>query len=150
MKIFMDIDGVLANIDHRLRYQKEKDYDRFYSPEELSKDTAIPMGIRMLEDFWELERIIYVTGRPERTRDATKRFLAKEAIDSPIAENLLMRKDGDHRPSDVIKIELIGQALREGEEAIFIDDDPKNVIAVEKAFPRVTGIIFSARRLKNY
>lgn len=40
MVVLCDIDGVLADISHRLLYQKRKNYDKFYAPEELAKDVA--------------------------------------------------------------------------------------------------------------
>ena len=39
--IIFDIDGVLADCSHRLHYLKDKNYDNFYSDEEIMKDKPI-------------------------------------------------------------------------------------------------------------
>lgn len=146
MIVFMDIDGVLADIEHRLHYLKEKNYDKFYAPEELAKDEAIHRGRTLLADLSMVHVVVLVTGRPERTRASTLMWL-REHIYVGVS-SILMRKDGDYRPSDIVKTELISDYFDNHrlEEGFFIDDDPKNVKAIKKAFPLITGILFDTRK----
>lgn len=165
MNVFMDIDGVLAYIGHRLHYQRDKDYKKFYSPEELAKDLPYLEGLTLAEAFFNMDssvQLVFVTGRPERTRKATEDWLDAHFYDYDyIGERvpILMRKDGDYRPSDVVKVESIRKFYSDlysetdlPEQlwgGIFIDDDPKNVIAIEKAFPNMVGMLHGTKRLKE-
>lgn len=157
--VFMDVDGVVADINHRLHFQREKDYDKFYSPEQLAKDTICLNGgvLATLLSSGELDtQFVFVTGRPERTRDATEDWLSEHFYGIDLLGELphfplLMRKDGDYRPSNVIKVEAMQKYLSDNNildtNGVFIDDDLKNVIAVENAFPNISGILYSTERL---
>lgn len=64
---------------------------------------------------------------------------------------LLMRGDGDYRPSSIVKVELLKACnipFDDYETIYFIDDDPENVKAVCEAFPKITGITFGIKRFK--
>lgn len=156
--VFFDIDGVLADCSHRLSFQREKDYDKFYSEDVMMKDSLNLTGIRLLRAFeWGGYFIVFVTGRPERTRDYTKRWLSKEGDVYFSRFPLLMRKDGDHRPSDIVKQELVAEfepfgvgAKGEAIVAFFVDDDPKNCKAMNgKMFygSPIISLLFGTERL---
>jgi hypothetical protein len=105
--VLVDIDGVVADCSHRLGFiEREKpDWDAFF--EACSGDLPhIPM-IRFLCEL-EQFRLIYVTGRPERTRAATEKWFGLQGVPWDI---LLMRKDGDHRPDHIVKLELAKEYL---------------------------------------
>ena len=151
----MDIDGVLADCSHRLKYLKDKDYETFYSPEKIMADQPIQIGLDLLEMFlgnWEVE-LYLLTGRPYRTEEVTKKWL-KQYLPEFDCPPILMRKDHDYRSSAVVKAEIIKRSLNDknsvcygADEILFIDDDPKNVKAVEEACGKVQGIIFGSSRL---
>lgn len=175
---FIDIDGVVADCTHRLHYQEEKDYDGFYSADEMLKDSVLEVGKDFIQatDYHEAD-FIYVTGRPERTRIVTEAWGSMN-YSLPRKDKLLMRKDGDYRDSGIVKTELIKEyiiddyytrnyrerrpkKIKESRFALIaedffahyyngvfmIDDDPKNIMAVTAAFPRVTGITFGVSRM---
>lgn len=152
MIVFCDIDGVLADCGHRLHYKEEKDYDKFYGLEMLD-DRTINAGLELLalvEEKDEDVPIILISGRPERTRKATTVWL--DVCGLVYYDEILMRKDGDYRSSDIVKKELIEKYLMHNPQyknwmAYFIDDDPKNVKAIEATFPNFTGLVFSTKRL---
>lgn len=90
--IVFDIDGVLADCSHRLKYiqGKDKDYDRFYSDEEIMKDKIIEAGRKIMdmlynlyamEDFYRptefYGKIILLTGRNEICKKATNTWVIK-------------------------------------------------------------------------
>lgn len=145
----MDIDGVLADCSHRLHYLKEKDYEKFYSEEEMLKDKVKRTGVDFLYEMIKDNKIILLTGRPYRTEDATRIWLGRILPEFSRLE-MVMRKNHDFRPSDVVKAELMKELTdgSEGETILFVDDDPKNVKAVEQACPNVQGIIFGSSRLE--
>lgn len=148
MLVFMDIDGCLADCSHRLHYLKEKNYDRFYSDEEILRDTPILEGFELFNAFfqnWDVELVI-LTGRPYRTEDATKEWLRRQGY---VPEKMIMRRNHDYRPSEIIKTEAIQKYIQDKEvrSILLIDDDPKNVVAVEKAVENCIGILFGTSRL---
>lgn len=151
--VICDIDGVLADISHRLHYLEEKDYKNFYGVA-MANDKVIESGnnlVKSLRDgrsFMEAD-VWLLTGRPEQTRAMTKQWV--ESVTSLYISStmFLMRPDGDYRPSPELKVELLKKRRRELKKydlVYFIDDDPENVKAVEKAFPNITGIVFSTKR----
>ena len=69
MDVIWDIDGTLANNDHRahLVEQEKPDWDAFLSEEVVSRDEAIPATWHLLTMMVrQPDRIIFITGRPER------------------------------------------------------------------------------------
>lgn len=152
--LICDIDGVLADCSHRLHYLQEKDYDAFYANENLVKDKPIIEGIDLTHALKALNGsyIILLTGRPERTRRMTEMWLENNMV---FYDRLLMREDGDYRPSPKVKTELLFKNMPHNMGfnpyflGYFIDDDPKNVKAVCKAFPDITGITFGIERMKR-
>lgn len=150
--IICDIDGVLADCGHRLHFKEEGDYKCFYGPAMLD-DPVIAKGFDFLKilffathaDLWLL------TGRPERTRTMTEQWV-KERWGSYVEHTLLMRADGDHSKSPEMKVKELGKfqtEMKSFDTVFFIDDDPENVIAVEKAFPHITGITFTTKRFRR-
>ena len=150
-----DIDGVLADIDHRMKFIRDKDYEKFYSDEEMIKDRALRSGIELLKNLKRARRdnteIVFATGRPEKTRRITKTWLWNNLQE---LDNLYMRKDGDYRPSDIVKVELVSKIVEDlklnndSSCVMFIDDDPKNVIAIEKNFG-IRGLVFGTSRMEE-
>ena len=154
MIVFVDIDGVLANCDHRLHYLKEKDYDSFYSDEEMIKDSPIEAGLNLLETLLldPMCKVVLLTGRPYRTENITRKWL-KEYIYSSYSDienlDIIMRKNHDFRPSEVVKVEALKKfgVDKLSVASLFIDDDPKNVKAVEEGCGKVQGLLFGTSRL---
>ena len=155
MLVFMDIDGVIADCSHRLKYLENKNYDKFYSEEMMMEDQPIQIGLDLLGMFlgnWEVE-LYLLTGRPYRTEEITKKWL-KQYLSEFDCPPILMRRDHDYRKSEVVKTEIVDKSLHNknsvcygADEILFIDDDPKNVKAVEEACGKVKGIVFGATRL---
>lgn len=107
--LLADIDGVIADCSHRLHFQKAKDYDAFYSADNMLRDEVIVKGrdlVRLLLNTGYAERVdlVLLTGRPNRTRVATEAWLDHNAHIYSF-EDMIMRHDGDYRPSNIIKLE---------------------------------------------
>lgn len=124
-----DIDGTLADIEHRkgLLETKPKQWNKFF--ELASKDEPIEPMISLMMQLADNNRsefypnqIILATGRPERTREATKEWLWNTIGDTDIVA-IYMRPDNDRRPDHIIKVEQ-AKAITEqfGDISIWFDD----------------------------
>ena len=141
MDVFYDIDGTLAKAGHRLHFiEKEpKDWDAFLSDDQMAMDTAIP-------ETWEIltgllgdrhARIIFITGRPEKQRQATVMWLLTDGCKYrrraftywdnrlPGRPALYMRQDNDRRPSHIVKEEGLMRARADGFNPTLVFEDRK-------------------------
>lgn len=98
--IIVDIDGTVAlHGDERGHY----DYDK------VSDDLPNANVIRMVMALHRDHEIIFLSGREDRCREDTERWLIRHImLDGP----LFMRKTGDHRPDYIIKQELFDEHIR--------------------------------------
>jgi hypothetical protein len=129
-----DIDGTLADITHRLPLiQKEpKDWDAFFDA--CSKDKPIKHMITLVRILVDCSSIVFVSGRAERFRAKTEAWLMKHLS---FSNPLYMRKDGDHRPDNEVKSELLDQLLADGYEPALVFDDRSVVVKMwrERGIP---------------
>jgi len=136
MKTYIcDIDGTLADIGHRLRFiqSEPKDWDGFF--EACAEDKPIKVVIDVIRAIgfvaWhthnddDYSKIIYLTGRPERVREKTHRWLAVNGL--PDGE-LIMREDGDHRPDTIAKRELLEKIIADGGSVAAVFEDRPSVV----------------------
>jgi phosphoglycolate phosphatase-like HAD superfamily hydrolase len=129
-----DIDGVVADVRHRLHLleRRPKDWPAFFAA--AADDPSLAEGIdRVLAASAEWE-IVWLTGRPSSLRAVTRAWLADRGL--PGTE-LIMRGHRDFRPAPALKLaELTKLHLRHVE--LFVDDDLKVIAAAQKAgFPAV-------------
>ncbi len=124
-----DIDGTVADITHRLRHvrQDPPDYEAFLDPAALALDRPITPVITVLHAMQALMPVVMVSGRPERTREATEAWLTQNHI-RPHA--LYMRRDDDRRPDWLVKQEIMWQLLFDYLVPIIVFDDRANVVAM--------------------
>lgn len=125
-----DIDGVLADVRHRLPYlaRQPKDWDAFFAA--APADPPLAEGIALAVQANRDCEVSYVTGRPERCRADTEAWLDRHGLPRG---RLLMRGSRDHRPARVAKVELLAELATEGVVAIVVDDDPAVCDAYERA-----------------
>ena len=79
--VIFDIDGTLADSQHRLQYleQQPKQWDKFFS--ESIKDKYIPAVYNEYKKYKKAgHKIIILTGRPENQRALTEEWLYKKDI----------------------------------------------------------------------
>jgi phosphoglycolate phosphatase-like HAD superfamily hydrolase len=122
-----DIDGVLADVRHRLHHLEAhpQRWERFF--QSADRDPLLPEGAQRLLAALVDHDVIYLTGRPERTRRLTERWLGHHGLPTG---PLLMRPDADHRPARWMKREAL-ETLAAGREVVsVIDDDPAVVVVL--------------------
>lgn len=140
--IVFDIDGVLAYCSHRLKYiqGKDKDYDKFYSDEEIMKDKIIEAGRKIvdmlynlytMEDFYRptefYGKIILLTGRSEICKEATRIWVSKNIFEDLSLYSIIMRPKNDYRPAHEVKKDLIEKHIGFENILFAFDDDDDQV-----------------------
>ena len=132
MLVCFDIDGTLANIEHRLDYvrSKPKNWKAF--------DAGIPndkVNWPVAQTFYSLRTVaqcmIFASGRSDRTRTETVKWLIDNDFWDQNAK-LYMRKDGDFRCDSIVKDEIIDEIIQDyGQKPdMWFDDRPRVVKAV--------------------
>jgi len=128
-----DIDGTLANGDHRLHHIKKepKDWRSYFA--EAAGDEPIQHMIELCRWLWAKQSVLFVSGRSDECREATRDWLTKHVIPIVPDSALFMRKAGDHRNDDVLKIEMLAEIRALGWEPIMAFDDRNRVVAAWRA-----------------
>jgi phosphoglycolate phosphatase-like HAD superfamily hydrolase len=132
MKCYLfDLDGTLCDITHRLHHiQKEpKDWPAFFDA--CVDDAPIEHIIDLANACAQWASIVYVSGRSDRVRQQTIAWMEQNGLPTWIEGRttaLYMRKDGDHRPDHIVKLELLQQIRADGFEPIMAFDDRSSVV----------------------
>lgn len=127
---FVDLDGVLADVRHRLHHLtgRRKDWDAFFDA--APQDPLHPEGKAVVEQLRPDHEVVYLTGRPERCRADTERWLAQHGLDG---HDLVMRSGRDRRPAAVVKVETIARRYPDRRVAVVVDDDERVAAAMRAA-----------------
>lgn len=124
MDIIIDLDGTLTDCRHRLHHLETKDWNAFFAG--MFDDPPNPAVLALaltLDDAHH--NIIYCSGRPEKYRVVTKKWLIKYQLP---CDALYMRKDGDFRSDDIVKFELLNTIKEDGFTPSFVIDDRPSVV----------------------
>ncbi|RLL69606.1 hypothetical protein [Streptomyces sp. Z26] len=129
-----DLDGTLSDTRHRLHHVESapRDWNAFFRAADA--DPPLPAGVALAREWAERCDLGYVTGRPERCRSATLRWLTEQGL--PAGE-LWMRGASDRRPARVTKPELLGRLAARRTVAVVVDDDAQVCAAYRRAGFRV-------------
>ncbi|MFZ9987574.1 MAG: LNS2 domain-containing protein [Candidatus Nanopelagicales bacterium] len=126
----IDIDGVLADVRHRLHHISgdRRDWAAFFAG--MPDDALLAAGAEAVREACAAGlEVVYLTGRPESYRSQTLSWL--ERCELP-AGNLLMRPERDRRPAVVFKVERL-RSLRESGEVAYLLDDDEDVLRSARA-----------------
>jgi hypothetical protein len=117
----LDIDGVLADVRHRLQHleTKPKAWDAFFAA--AVDDPPLAEGLAVARKLAPSHEIVYLTGRPERCRADTERWLERHGLPPG---RLIMRRAGDFRPARVTKVQLLRRLAEQRPVDLLVDDDP--------------------------
>lgn len=126
--VLCDIDGTIANLDHRLQYVKgdKKDWKMFFM--HMEGDSLREDTFATLMKYQEAgHKIIFVSARPEDYRVQTERWLATHCYERGLRyEGVLMRRQHDKRDDVDVKSDIYEELFRHKYDVeIVIDDRPK-------------------------
>ena len=137
--IVFDIDGTLANIEHRRAFvaTKPKNWKAFNAG--IPNDTPHSDIVWLAQEFIDYgHTIILCSGRGEEQRSATEKQMVDFGVDY---HKMFMRPANDHRPDDVIKVELLQQIRNEFDNPwLWFDDRSRVVNAIRAEGVRVLQV----------
>ncbi|MEV8371820.1 HAD family acid phosphatase [Kribbella sp. NPDC056861] len=127
----LDIDATLSDTSQRIKFldKKPKDWDSFFA--HAKDDAVLDEGLAVATTLAADHDIVYLTGRPERLRRDTVKWLKDNGF--PDGSKLLMRGNNDRRPSAMMKLARLRTLAQERPVAVLVDDDVKVCTAAEKA-----------------
>ena len=139
--IVFDIDGTLANVDHRRHWVASKPKNWAAWNAAMHLDTVhedIAWLLNVLDNRSHNTRIILCSGRGEETRAVTEKWLADNNI---YYHTLYMRSEKDNRKDSIVKVELLEQIRKDyGEPFLWIDDRQQVVDAIRAEGVRVLQV----------
>jgi phosphoglycolate phosphatase-like HAD superfamily hydrolase len=119
-----DIDGVVADVRHRLHHLRGwGDWSAFF--DDAASDPLLDEGARLVAALAGEHEIVWLTGRPEWLRSVTEDWL--ERHDLPGRE-VHLRPNRDYRPARVFKLDVLRRLGARG-IAAFVDDDAEVIDA---------------------
>lgn len=124
--IVFDIDGTLANIEHRRGFvaSKPKNFKAFNAA--IPQDTPHEEIVFLAKTFYELgNRVILCSGRGEESRVVTEVQMKDFGVRF---DKLFMRKEKDFRADNIVKVELLADIRAEFGEPFLWFDDRKQVV----------------------
>lgn len=132
--IIVDLDGTLANLDHRIHHVSghKKDWKTFFA--ESHKDEPYEHILRIIRVLSGGFNIWVVSGRSDEVREQTEAWLKTHLI---CPYTLVMRKAGDYTPDDTLKISWLHDGTIPRHKIFCAFDDRDRVV---KAW-RAEGII---------
>ncbi|WP_329791937.1 hypothetical protein V1227_08345 [Lentzea sp. DG1S-22] len=127
----MDIDGTVADVRHRLHFldsDSPTKWADFFDA--AGDDPVLPDGAELAHKLAVDHDIVWLTGRPVRLAELTRRWLAEQGL--PPGE-LVMQPHGDKRPARLVKLERVLELQRQHTVALVVDDDPRVVSQLRAA-----------------
>ncbi|MEU8894667.1 hypothetical protein [Nocardia sp. NPDC048505] len=139
-----DLDNTLADTEHRQHFLERapRDWAAFFAA--APHDPPLDAGVALLRAHARDCEIAYLTGRPERCRKDTLRWL--EAHDLP-ADRIFLRRNDDRRPARQMKLEVLRRLARDREIRVLVDDDELVCVDAERAGFRVIRARWAAESM---
>ena len=142
--IMCDLDGTLAINDHGRKFWGEEtalcDKDSLNFPVSsvlqtyMSYNRSILKSLADVDDKHQVDeflltvKIIYMSGREDKYKPSTVKFLKKHNLDSEVWTELHMRKTDDFREDSIIKKELYDAHVKDKYDVLFVLDDRDQVV----------------------
>ncbi len=127
----VDIDGTIANTEHRIHYitNGHKDWESWYAHSH--KDEPITEVVDILDMASAANiKIVLCTARDEKCRVDTVKWLGDNDIPW---DALYMRREGDRRDDDIVKFELLEQIYEAGYNPLLVLEDRDRVVKMWRA-----------------
>jgi hypothetical protein len=115
----VDIDGVVADVRHRLHHveARPKDWDAFFAG--AADDPAHDEGLAVVARLAEDHEVIFVTGRPGWLRETTQTWLDDHGLGG---HRLEMRPARDRGPARVVKPRIVARLAAGRTVGVVVDD----------------------------
>lgn len=129
MFVVFDLDGTLADIEHRVHHIRDgrSDYRTFFKL--CPADIPIWPVIQTLTSHHKMGHTVEIwSGRSDEVRSETDQWLFKHGINADLLTH--MRKAGDTRPDVVVKREWLDAARDLNQTPDIIYDDRDVVVAM--------------------
>lgn len=126
-----DIDGTIADGSHRIHHLSgiPKNWETYFI--ECVGDAPIQHVIDVAMALNSAgHAIVLVSGRSDEVKAETLGWLAKHL---PFYDALYMRRSGDHRADDTLKIEMLAQLRADGWSPVMAFDDRTRVVKAWRA-----------------
>ncbi|PSL02071.1 hypothetical protein CLV30_11126 [Haloactinopolyspora alba] len=138
----IDIDGVLADVEHRIHHLRgrPKNWAGFFAS--MGSDPPYTEGLDMAAQLAADHTIVYLSGRPERTRAVTQSWLATHKAPTG---RVMLRPDDDRRPARLFKIGVLKRLAAQRSVALLVDDDPAVCTAAREAGFEVRQVDWGSR-----
>lgn len=122
MVAVVDVDGVVADVRHRLRHvtERPKDWGAFFAA--AADDPLLGEGAETVRRLAEVYEIVYLSGRPERLREVTERWFRQHGLPEGA---LVLRSPADYRPARLFKVEVLRRLAEIRTVVVLVDDDPR-------------------------
>ena len=125
--VIFDLDGTLANGDHRVGHitKGSKDWKTYFA--ECGKDKLIPHTAAL---FYLIRRnpnyeVWIVSGRSDEVRSQTEYWLQNHSL---LPDKLIMRPAGDYTNDDVLKASWVTTGVIPKERILMVFDDRDRVV----------------------
>lgn len=129
MNVVFDLDGTLANAEHRVHHirKEPRDWDAYHAacPFDTPKWPLIELATNLIRRGNTLE---IWTGRREVVRSQTEQWLSQYGLGYFHGGKILMRPTGDFREDTVLKAEWLEQAIKDGFKPDLIIEDRARMI----------------------
>ena len=129
--IIVDVDGTLADINHRLHHVKnpegKKHFDNFFAEahKDKPKNDVIDVVTSLQKDYF----VIFLTGKPEKLREVNVEWLNKHtSLKTDTITVLYMRPDGDYTPDDELKQDIYELNIKDNFDVVGVFDDRGKVV----------------------
>lgn len=127
--VIFDIDGTLANCEHRLHWVRSKPKNWPAFNRAMKDDTPYWDIVWMLRGWYgDGLTILIASGRNEDDRAVTEMWLNEVAKISGMYEKLYMRASKDYRSDDIVKSEILDQMRADGYNPTMAIDDRQQVV----------------------
>lgn len=126
--IVCDLDGTMANIEHRLYHVRDTtkpNWKGFF--EDMVLDGVNRWCDEIITQLSDKYPIVYATGRPADYWLQTSEWLSENGL-TPAGSRLFMREAGDFRKDSVIKQNILDFEIKTRYDILFVIDDRQQVV----------------------
>lgn len=124
--IIVDIDGTLADVEHRVHHVRQEPKNWRAFNQAMEKDDLNPWCRDLITAMkGQNVEVLLVTGRDEDYRAQTESWLSKHEV---AYDHLWMRQASDYRGDDTVKKEIYQIDILPTYEILFVVDDRQSVV----------------------